>query len=107
MTTKRIVDIRMSTVNGKMLKTTFYSDGSKMTAIVPGKATDRLIKSLDGTPDLRVMTGYKDKKQSGEVGYVLLVALVILTAVFSGCIDDDDRCRRPGWHRYDDCFGEP
>lgn len=106
MTTKRIIDIRMSTVNGKMLKTTFYSDGSKMTAIVPEKATERLIKSLEGLPDLKVISRVTGK-QSGSIGYALMVALVVLGALLTGCVEEDDRCVRPGWHEYDDCWGEP
>lgn len=104
MTTKRIVDVRMSTSNGKMLKTIFYSDGSKIVAIVPEKATERLIKSLEGIPDLKVVSG---KKQAGSIGYALMVALVLLGALLTGCVDQDDRCTRPGWHRYEDCYGEP
>lgn len=104
MTTKRIVDVRMSTSNGKMLKTTFYSDGSKIVAIVPEKATERLIKSLEGMPDLKVVSG---KKQAGSISYAFIVALVLLGALLTGCVDQDDRCTRPGWHRYDDCYGEP
>lgn len=104
MTTKRIVDVRMSTSNGKMLKTTFYSDGSKIVAIVPEKATERLIKSLEGMPDLKVVSG---KKQAGSISYALMVGLVLVGALLTGCVDQDDRCTRPGWHRYDDCYGEP
>jgi len=98
----------MTAQNGKMLKTTFFSDGSKIVAIVPEKATERLLKTLDGTPDLKVMTGYKRDKatQSGSITYALLVALVVLAWALTGCVEDD-RCTRPGWHRYDDCYGEP
>lgn len=109
MTEKRIVDVKMSTTNGKMIKTTYYSDGSKMVGIVSEKQTDKLLKSVEGMPDLKVMSGFKTKKgaQSGSISYALLVLLVILVWFVTGCVQEDDRCTRPGWHRYDDCYGEP
>lgn len=94
----------MTAQNGKMLKTTFFSDGSKMVAIVPDKVTDRLIKTLDSTPDIKVIKG--KTRQAGNISYALLVGIVMLAWLLTGCVEDD-HCTRPGWHRYDDCYGEP
>mgnify|MGYP006266657167 CR=1 FL=1 len=105
MTTKTIRDIRLTSQNGKMLKTTYFSDGSKIVAIVPEKATDRLLAAVKTTPDFKVVE--TKKGQAGSISYAVLVGIVMLAWLLTGCVPEDDRCTRPGWHRYDDCYGEP
>jgi hypothetical protein len=103
MDTKRIVNIRTEVVKGKLVKTVIYSDGTTQKGIVSEQQIDRMLDRIKSTPDLTVV---KKTKQAGRGSILVIGALAIVAAILTGCVEDD-RCTRPGWHRYDDCYGEP
>lgn len=103
---KRIVDIKTSVVKGKMLKTVIYSDGSKQVGIVSDDQIGKMIRAIEGAPDLKLIVGQK-KAQSGNIG-----ALIVIVAMMYGLMTlaayshktEDRRCSGEKWYTFDDCF---
>lgn len=102
---RKIVDMKVSTLRGKIIKTVYYSDGTKQTGIVSETQVKKMLETVEKTPDLRIIKGKKN--ESGRISFMVLGILSVVVAVLTGCVEQDDRCVRPGWHKYNDCYGEP
>ena len=110
---KRIVDCRTEIRKGELYQTKFYSDGSKEESRVTDAQMSKLMRAIMDQkeanahrPDLKVIKG---GKQSGmaDMGWIAMCALVWITVMILGCVEEDDRCVTPGWAKHKDCFGEP
>lgn len=110
---KRIVDCRTEIRKGELYQTKFYSDGSKEESRVTDAQMSKLMRAIldqkeanAHRPDLKVIKG---GKQSGmaDIGWIAMCALVWITVMILGCVEEDDRCVTPGWSKHKDCFGEP
>lgn len=104
---KRIVDIKTSVVKGKMLKTVIYSDGSKQVGIISDDQIGKMVRAIEGAPDLKLIVGQKKQSQAGNIG-----ALIVIVAMMYGLMTlaayshktEDRRCSGEKWYTFDDCF---
>jgi hypothetical protein len=104
--TKKIVDIRTSLLNGKMVRTTHYSDGSKITGIVSEKQITRLVDRIEKIPDLKVVKGFKSERGSGGLDVFLVICLAgFLIAILSGARPNNlnEECTGRSWFKSEDC----
>jgi hypothetical protein len=110
---KKIIDCKTEIRKGELYQIKFYNDGSKEERRIDDAQMSKLMRAImdqkeaiASRPDLKVIKG---GKQSGmaDIGWIALCALVWITVMILGCVEEDDRCVRPGWAKHKDCFGEP
>lgn len=103
---KRIVDIRTSLLNGKMIKTTHYADGTKIVGIVSDAQITRLVDKIERIPDLKILKGERRQRGSGDALLFVIIAIVGLLFV-TGTVKPgklNDRCTEAGWFNEADCI---
>ena len=104
---KRIVDIKTNVVKGKMLKTVIYSDGSKQVGIISDQQIGKMIKAIEGAPDLKLLVGHKRQSQAGNIGaFILLIGLIygLMTLAAHQHKTEDRRCTGEKWFTFNDCL---
>lgn len=102
---KKIVDIRTSILNGKMIKTTHYSDGSKIVGIVSDAQVSRLVDRIEKIPDLSVVKGNKKERGSGDAMLIIIIAIVAVLFLSGGIKPNklNEKCTSAGWFESEDC----
>lgn len=98
---KKLIDCRVEAKGHTMVRTLFFSDGSKETKIVSHKQIDNLITAIKNAPE-KTQKSRSKGFISHELIYAMLLGIVLIASA-SGCRDVNPDCTGPNWHRDADC----